>query len=95
MKEETFWSSISQISESSGLTSTQQLTDVTSNEIFSISQSTSDTEMLSSDREPMHVELKPIETEVKTEDLHKTDEEPLFGENIGELKRILKSILSK
>ena len=95
MKEEIYWSSISQISESSGLTSTQQLIDVTSNEVFSISQSTSDTEILLSDMEPMHVELKPIENEVKTEDLHKTDEEPLFGENIGELKRILKSLISK
>jgi hypothetical protein len=82
-------------SESSGLTSTQQLIDVTSNEIFSISQNTSDTEKLYFVPEPMGVELKPLENDIIAEDLEKTEEEPLFGENIGELKRVLKSIFVK
>lgn len=86
MKEKKIFDSITHFSVSSGLTSAQQLTDVTSNEIFSISQGTSATEQLG-------IVQMPLDEFVKIpENTEKIKDESFFGENIKEAKRVLKEL---
>jgi len=98
MKTEIFFSSTAQISESSGLTSMQQITDVTSNEIFSITHGTSDTEIQYVVHQPVYRKIKTIQYPEPVELAEETveaDDTPFFGENIRELKKVFKAIFLK